>query len=456
MSLITRGLKGQKLTIQELDSNFTYLEQLAQQGSQVESINKIDVDSFITNQEFYEFGDKQLIPSDYYYGSFEKGENTYHLIGMVEITQNTFDYVYRPGVGFYLATLKEEGSQLVLVDIVDVQENYPISELVFVGTNKAYNGTLYSDEDFIYIDGLPLDTQYFDTNEDILLYFPWINNEYLIIKPISVVEGEDSLRINFTPNVELESYLYQESYIFTPTLGGNGNNQIPVLENSFYDFSGSINSTNRLVNGTSGGVVNILFYDYIDISETKKNTFLSFDVDVNDLGEILISNFIDRKPDDEDVDNWSNILTGYDSIISNSETYYGKSLTFDNPEIFYLITEYTVDDVSKFDFISYNIKTATLDVIVEDFESWWGENTDVPFENISIYARIVPHNNKVVLWMGDETYNYDTGTFNDQFSLNSYIIEFDPIKIHKLETPLVDYSIPVISKDKIHLVTALQ
>jgi hypothetical protein len=419
-------------------------------------VNKIvgDLNSYITDQEFYQFGDKQLIPDYYYYGQFEKNEEAYHLVSMREITDNTFQDAGREGFGLYLATFREQGSKLIIVDIVDIQENYPISELIFAGTSKAYNGTLYSDDDFIYIDGLPLDTQYFDTDEDILLYFPWVNREYLIIKPISVVEGENSLRINFTPTAELESYLYQEAYIFTPTLGGNGNYEIPILENNFYDFSNSVNSTSRLINGKSGGV-NFLFYDYIEISETKKNTFLSFDVDVNDLGEISITNFTDRKPDDEDADNWSNILTGYDSFRTVSETYYGKETTFDSPEIFYLITEYTVSDVLKFDLLSYDIKTNTLTVMVQDFENWWGENSDVPYENITVFgSRIVVHNNKVVLWIGDNAYVNDG--YVDLFNLNSYIVEFNPNRVIALNTPLLDYSFPVISKDKIYFVTVLQ
>ena len=49
MSLITRTGKGSKLTIQEMDGNLTYLEQLAQQGggSVVDEVIEIEIPYFI-------------------------------------------------------------------------------------------------------------------------------------------------------------------------------------------------------------------------------------------------------------------------------------------------------------------------------------------------------------------------------------------------------------------------
>ncbi len=345
MGLTTRQGKGSKLTIQEMDGNLEYLEQIAQEES-----NDIAVDSFITTEEFYEVGDKQLIPDDYYYGSFEKGENTYHLIGMVEITTGTFDSVNRPGVGFYLATLKEKGSQLVLMDTVNIEEE---------------------------------------------------------------------LSVDFSD--------YEDTYEF-------------YAENS--------TDIQRFINGTFDGKVNFLLFNYIDNFEPIKNTFLSFDVDVNNSGEISITNVVDRKADDETVDTYDNIFSGY-SITQISETYFGKETTIDNPEITYLFVEEGDNYSSRIDFLSYNLKTDTLDVIIEDFESWWNENAEVSFENISLSGtRIVIHNNKLVLWVAE--------TFINQLDGNSYLVEFNPDKITALNITLNDFSVPLISKDKIHLVTVLQ
>lgn len=199
----------------------------------------------------------------------------------------------------------------------------------------------------------------------------------------------------------------------------------------------------RAINGLSEYKVNILLFNYVDSSPQIKNTFVSFDVTINDDGKINIQKFTDRKSNDPSTNNYENILQGY-IIDTTNENSFGKELIYNNSHIFYFLV-YNENE-NRNAFISYNLKTNVLNTIVENLQTWWESNTNIPFDISFKGSRIIVKSDKPTIWAQDNTINSGLG-------FKTYFLEFNPDKITQLGIENNDFSRTLISENKIFLIT---
>jgi hypothetical protein len=172
--------------------------------------NNVNDVTLKTAADYYEIEEggfiSRLIPnanSGPYFGYFEKSSGNYHLVGMCKIAVDPeWESANRQGEGFYLATFKEDGNDLTLVNIVNVETYLEMDILADLGIDLVdQNISNY----FPLVNGLSnevLNFSYFDfnfSNEGLntYLYFnvSLDNNGLIVIDDDSVskriVDDED-------------------------------------------------------------------------------------------------------------------------------------------------------------------------------------------------------------------------------------------------------------------------
>ena len=193
-----------------------------------------------------------------------------------------------------------------------------------------------------------------------------------------------------------------------------------------------------------------------DVDNPYTNRYFELDITLSDAGSIIgmtCSNFRNlQSPDNSSLQELNSGWTLGD--IHYLDNYCQKS--FADPRLWYYIR--TNDSTDQIDYCKYDLVTNTIEVIIEDIETWWGNNADVDWTDadgntISVRYGILPHPDKPLLLA------YRTFEFNpNQFAGNAFDESFliGPDTYHRFgDNKTTDYQTRLYTKNKIWIVNPI-
>jgi hypothetical protein len=427
MPLITRTAKGSKLTISEMDGNLEYLQSQTQNSAQT-----------LATESSYMYNGEELITGDFYYGMIEKSGKFLHFVNMRkkgEVFLNTgLSTTWYGGGGWYIGVFEESGNKLDLKAAINIAEEFPINNyfnynrINQLDINSPLNGSGYTTGTYNLLNGNGVGAQ------------------------IEIQGVGDNGEIS--------------SWSFDPYSGGNGGSgyhvgDILTVEGGNEDAEFVVMSIDEgdwpnfayLSQVTDSGMKFFFFDKNFPYDVRANNAYFYFTVNVNSDGTVpgTYTLHSERKLEDDP--------TSIEDLLSDYGTYseldfrrfdpltFGESQTFGRIDKWLFVLRNS--NTEKISFFTYDFILDQIDVLIEDIESWWTDNANIPWLKYNEPPRIdwaVSHPDRPMLIA-----YYNDGENNNQ----TYLIETNPNRFTDLDLTINDWFSIMFTQNKVYFVETI-
>jgi hypothetical protein len=439
MSLVTRGAKGSKLTIQEMDGNLEYLQSLTQNSAQT-----------LATESSYMYNGEELITGDNYYGMIEKGGKFLHFVSMRkkgEVFPNTgLSTTWYGGGGWYVGVFEENDNKLDLKAVINIAEEFPINDyfnyngIIQIDINSGVNGSGYTTGTYNLLNGNGSGGK------------------------IEITGVGDSGEIS--------------SWSFDPYIGGNGGSgyhvgDVLTVEGGNEDAEFVVISIDEgdwpnfacFTQATNEGMKFFFFDKNFPFDVRANNAYFYFTVNVNSDGTVpgTYTLHSERKLEDDP--------TSIEDLLSDYGTYseldfrrfdpltFGESQTFGRIDKWLFVLRNS--NTNKLSFFTYDFVLDQIDVLIGDVEQWWNANASIPWlkfieysqeERAPYFSWVVPHPDRPMLIA---EYGEDYNESGQWIPNKGYLIETNPNRFTDLDLTINDWFSIMFTQNKVYFVETI-
>jgi hypothetical protein len=414
-------------------------EQIALGGANSKSsyyVKDSKSNTLISDAEYYAWGTYSIYPADYW-ATFKQSSDTFHLVDMRTVLP-THDFFDNDKQAEYLfGIFKENGSQLNFCGAFDPMELVDINDYIedyreVISYDITNGGSSYS------------------TTETNVVTTGGSGTGFTV----DIECGDaDGIITNVTINNAGTGYKVDDVVIIS---GGDSNAQLTITDVSYSNYNYTNNIFTKDFIKTDGGLkmVNML-WDW-DVDNSLTNRYFELDITLSDSGSITgltCSNFRNlQSPDNSSLEELNPGWTIGE--FNYLESFCQKS--FADLRLWYFTR--TNDSTDQIDYCKYDLVSNTIEVILEDIETWWGANADVDWTDadgntISVRGGILPHPDKPLLL------TYRTVESNpNQFAGNAFDESFliGPDTYHRFgDNKTTDYQTRLYTKNKMWIINPI-
>lgn len=391
--------------------------------------------TLISDAEYYAWGTYSIYPSDYW-TTFKQGSDTFHLVDMRTVLP-VHDFFDNDKQAEYLfGIFKENGSQLNFCGAFDPMELVDPSDYI-----ESYRGVALVD---ITNGG----TSYNTTETNVSTTGGSGTGLTVDIE----CGGEDGIITGITINNTGTGYNVDDVVVIS---GGDSNAEITITEVRHDNYVNNIFSKDFKKTDSGLKMINWL-WDW-DVANPYTNRYFELDITLSDAGSITgltCSNFRNlQSPDNSSLEELNSGWTLGD--IHYLENYCQKS--FADPKLWFYIR--TNDSTDQIDYCKYDLVTNTIEVILEDIETWWSNNADVDWTDADGNKITIPRGAPVIHPDKPLLLAYRYAEFNpNQFAGNAFDESFliGPDTYHRFgDNKTTDYQTRLYTKNKIWIVNPI-